>query len=181
MAWEIDTAHAQIEFAVKHMMISTVKGQFGKLSGTFHLDEQNIPASRIEIAIDAASINTHQDFRDNHLRSADFLDVEQYPILTFKSTRVEQTGPEHAKVTGDLTIKGVTHPVTLDVTLEGDITDMKGQRRQAYSATTTISRKEWGLEWNVALESGGWLVGDTIKVAIETEVFVPAEAPVATR
>lgn len=174
MAWEIDTAHAQVEFAVKHMMISTVKGQFSKLSGTFHLDEQNVAASRVEVAIDAASINTHQDYRDNHLRSADFLDVEKYPTITFKSTQVEQTGAETAKVTGDLTIKGVTHPVTLDVTLEGDITDMKGQRRQAYSATTSFSRKDWGLEWNVALESGGWLVSDTIKIAIETEVFVPA-------
>ena len=179
MAWEIDTAHSQIEFAVKHMMISTVKGQFGKLSGTFHLDEQNVAASRIEVEIDAASINTHQEYRDNHLRSADFLDVEHYPTITFKSTRVERSGPESAKVTGSLTIKGQARPVTLDVTLEGDITDMKGQRRQAYSATTTISRKEWGLEWNVALESGGWLVGDAIKVAIEAEVFVPAPEAVA--
>ena len=179
MAWEIDTAHTHIEFAVKHMMISTVKGRFDKFSGTFHVDEQDIPASRVAIEIDAASINTNQDYRDNHLRSADFLDVEHYPTITFKSTRVERSGPESAKVTGSLTIKGQARPVTLDVTLEGDITDMKGQRRQAYSATTTISRKEWGLEWNVALESGGWLVGDAIQIAIEAEVFVPAPEAVA--
>ena len=179
MAWELDVAHTQIEFAVKHMMISTVKGHFDKFRGTFHVDEDNIPASRIAIEIDTASINSNQEFRDNHLRSADFFDVEQYPTITFTSTQIERTGEETAKVTGDLTIKGVTHPVTLDVTLEGDITDMKGQRRQAYSATTTISRKQWGLEWNVALESGGWLVGDSVKIAIDAEVFVPAPEAVA--
>jgi polyisoprenoid-binding protein YceI len=174
MAWEFDSAHTQIEFSAKHMMITTVKGRFDKFSGNFDLEEENPAASRVDVTIEAASIDTGQERRDNHLRSPDFLDVEKFPTITFKSTQVELLADHRAKVTGDLTIRGVTRPAELDVTREGELKDMQGQRRQAYSATATISRKEWGLEWNVALESGGWLVSDAVKIAIEAEVFVPA-------
>jgi polyisoprenoid-binding protein YceI len=174
MAWEFDSAHTQIEFSAKHMMITTVKGRFGKFSGIFDLEEVNPAASRVEVTIEAASLDTGQERRDNHLRSPDFLDVEKFPTITFKSTNVELLADHRAKVIGDLTIRGVTRPAELDVTREGELKDMQGQRRQAYSATATISRKEWGLEWNVALESGGWLVSDAVKIAIEAEVFVPA-------
>lgn len=179
MAWEFDPAHSQIEFSAKHMMFTTVKGRFDKFSGIFELDEQHPASSRVDVTIDAASLTTGVEYRDNHLRSGDFLDVEKYPTITFKSTQVTLEGEHKARVTGDLTIHGVTRPITLDVTREGQYKDLQGQRREAYSANATISRKDWGLEWNVALESGGWLVGDAIKIAIETEVLEPAATPAA--
>lgn len=177
MAWEFDPAHTQIEFVAKHMMFTTVRGRFDRFTGVFDLDEPNPANSKVDVTIETASITTGQEQRDGHLRSADFLDVDQYPTITFKSTQVKLTGDNRAEVTGDLTIKGVTNPVVLDVTREGRFTNPYGKVGEAYSASTTISRKEWGLTWNVALESGGWLVSDQIKINIETEVFAPvAEA-----
>ena len=176
MAWEFDPAHTQIEFVAKHMMVTTVRGRFDRFTGTFDLDTANPANSKVDVAIDATSITTGQEQRDGHVRGADFFDVEQYPTITFKSTQVKPNGTDHAAVTGDLTIKGVTRPVVLDVTREGHFTDLYGNTREAYSATTSISRKEWGLNWNVALESGGWLVSDQIKINIETQVFVSKPA-----
>lgn len=176
MQYEFDAAHSQIEFSVKHMMVSTVKGRFNKFSGDIDIDEQNPAASLVDISIDVASIDTGQEGRDNHLRSPDFFDVAKFPTLTFKSVKVEAKGDNRYHVTGDLTIHGVTKPHTLEVTREGPITDMYGKQRMAFSIATKISRKEFGLEWNVALESGGWLVGDEVKIAIEAEVTAVVSA-----
>jgi polyisoprenoid-binding protein YceI len=181
MAWEIDQAHSQVTFNVKHMMISTVRGRFNQFSGILELDERTPANSRVDVTVDAASVDTNEPRRDGHLRSADFFDVANYPTITFKSTRVEIRDDEHARVYGDLTIHGVTHEVPLDVTLEGHTRDMQGQRRSAYVARGTITRSEFGLNWNVALEAGGWLVGDKINVEIEAEVLEPAAAPTAAQ
>ena len=176
MAWELDTAHALIEFSVKHMMISTVKGRFNTFSGTIELDENAPINSRVDVTIDVNSIDTNAEARDNHLRSPDFFDVAQFPTITYKSTRVEETGTNKFRIYGDLTIRNVTREVVLEAEAEGPVKDMRGGRRVAFSLTGAINRKDFGLEWNVALESGGWLVGEQIKISIE----VPAVEPVAT-
>jgi len=177
MAWEIDQSHSLIEFSVKHMMVTTVKGRFTKFAGKIDLDEANPAASVVDVTIDTNSVATGDEKRDGHLRSPDFFDVEQYPTITYKSTRVELTGHDSARVTGDLTIKGVSHPVTLEVTREGETKNMRGERLMGFSVRTSFSRKDWGLNWNVALETGGVLVSDKITVAIDAEVFEPAAAP----
>lgn len=181
MAWDIDAAHSTIEFSAKHMMVSNVKGRFNSFSGDAHLDEANPANSRVDVTIDLASLTTGNDGRDAHLRSADFFDVEQYPTAVFHSTSVQLLGEDHLRVAGDLTIRGVTKPVTLDVNIEGKGKDMQGQDRYGFVATTSFSRKEFGLEWNVALESGGWLVSDKINIAIDAQVVAPVETPAATR
>jgi polyisoprenoid-binding protein YceI len=178
MLWEIDNAHSMVEFAVKHMMITTVKGRFIKFSGTVELDEANPSAAEISGSIDVASIDTGQEPRDAHLRSPDFFDAARYPTITFSGKRVESLGGDRYRLIGDLTIHGVTREVPLEVTVEGQIKDMQGRRRASYALQTTISRKEFGLNWNVALESGGWLVSDAVKIAIEAQLIaaVPAGA-----
>ena len=181
MAWDIDTAHTTIEFTAKHMMVTNVKGRFNSFSGDAHLDEQHPANSKVDVTIDLASLTTGNEGRDNHLRSADFFDVEHYPTATFNSKKVEQVGEDRLRVTGDLTIRGVTKPVILDVTVEGKFKDMQGKDRYGFTATTSFSRKEFGLEWNVALESGGWLVSDKISIAIDAQVIAPVEEPAATR
>lgn len=167
--WTIDPAHSLIEFSTKHMMFTTVKGRFADIEGTITLDEANPEQSSAQATIDAASIDTRAEQRDVHLKSADFFDVEKYPTLTFKSTGVEVEGNERAKVTGDLTIKDVTRPVTLDVTLNGYGKNPYGQEVAGFTAETTINRKDFGLNWNVALEAGGMLVSDTIKITLEIQ------------
>src|SRR5262249_6301428 len=147
MAWQLDTVHSQVEFAVKHMMVATVRGRFKKFSGTVALDEQQPEQSHVEVTLDAASVDTGEDRRDGHLRSPDFFDVESYPTLTFKSTRVEHLGGDHYRVTGDLTIRDVTREVPLDVALEGEHRDMQGQRRAGFAITGSINRKDFGLNW----------------------------------
>ena len=137
--------------------------------------------SKVDVTIDLASLTTGNEGRDNHLRSADFFDVEHYPTATFHSSKVEQRGEDRLRVIGDLTIRGVTKPVTLDVTVEGKFKDMQGKDRYGFTATTSFSRKEFGLEWNVALESGGWLVSDKITIAIDAQVIAPVAEPVVTR
>ncbi|HLJ82283.1 MAG TPA: YceI family protein [Ktedonobacterales bacterium] len=176
MAWEIDQAHSLIEFSAKHMMVTTVKGRFTKFSGTIDIDEADPTASVVDVTIDANSVATGDEKRDGHLRSPDFFDAAQYPTLTYKSTRVERTGEDSARAYGDLTIKGVTRPVTLEVTREGETKNMRGERLMGFSVRTAINRKEWGLNWNVALEAGGVLVSDKINIAIDAEVFEPAPA-----
>lgn len=172
--WNIDPAHALAEFKVKHMMIAHVKGQFTKLVGTLVLDESDLAHSRVEASIEAASISTHEPQRDAHLKSADFFDVEKFPTLSFKSSSVKRTGEGELAVEGDLTIRDVTRKVLFRV--EGPTPAAKdpwGNIRLAVSATTKINRKDFGLTWNTALETGGILVGDEVTIMLDVE-FVKA-------
>jgi polyisoprenoid-binding protein YceI len=172
--WNIDPAHSVAEFKVKHMMISNVKGQFSKLSGTLIHDPSNHGNSRVEVSIEAASIHTGDDQRDAHLKSPDFLDVEKFPTLTFKSSGVRVINDGELSVEGDLTIHGVTRKVAFAV--EGPTPPTKdpwGNTRIAVTASTKINRKDFGLTWNAALETGGILVGEEVTITIETQ-FVKA-------
>lgn len=172
--WNIDPTHSVAEFKVKHMMISNVKGHFPKVSGVLTLHESNPASSHVEASIDVSSIVTRDEQRDGHLKSADFFDAEKYPTMTFKSTGVKVKGLEAGEVEGDLTIKGVTKKVAFDV--EGPTAPAKdpwGNTRVAVTATTKISRKEFGLTWNSTLETGGVLVGDEVTITLEVE-FVKA-------
>jgi polyisoprenoid-binding protein YceI len=175
MAWHIDQAHSAIHFSVKHMMISTARGAFERFEGTVVADEQNPTLAQVDVRIEAASISTRDEKRDGHLRSPDFFDAEQFPYLTFKSTKVEQTDATHGKLYGDLTIRDVTKPVVLDFEYEGQAKSPWGTTSAGFSAQTKISRKEWGLNWNVALETGGWLVGDQINIDIQLELVKQVE------
>ncbi len=175
--WKLDPAHTTVEFAVKHMMFTTVRGRFKGVDGTITIDEQNPDASRVEVEIDAASIDTGAPDRDQHLRSADFLDVANYPKLTFRSTRVEgayRKEGDRFKVTGVLTIRGTSREVTLDCTFEGLGKDPWGGERAGFNAKTEIDRREWGLKWNQALEAGGVHVGNTVKIEIEAQAVKQA-------
>jgi len=172
--WNIDPAHSVVEFKVKHMMIANVKGQFAKITGTLTLDESDLADSHIEALIEAASIETRDAQRDAHLKSADFLDVEKFPTLSFKSTRISLVRDGELAVEGDLTIRGVTRKVIFSV--EGPTSPAKdpwGSIRVAVSATTKINRKDFGLTWNAALETGGILVGDEVIITLDVE-FVKA-------
>ena len=172
--WNLDPAHSAAEFKVKHMMISNVKGQFTGVSGVLSLDESDIGASRVEATIVASSIDTREAQRDAHLRSADFFDVEKYPTLSFRSTAVKRTNDDELAVTGDLTIHGVTREVVFKV--EGPTPPAKdpwGNTRIGLSASAKINRKDYGLTWNAALETGGILVGDEVAIALDVE-FVKA-------
>ena len=170
--WQIDPAHTNVEFSVRHMMISNVKGQFQKTSGTITINGIDPTSAKIDATIDAASINTRVDKRDAHLKSPAFLDVDKYPTITFKSTKVEAAGPGKWKVTGDLTLHGVTKPVVLDVEGTGTpITDPMGNTRAGASASTKINRKDFGLTWNQPLETGGVMVGDDVAISIDVEAI----------
>lgn len=176
MAFNFDTSHSSIAFSVRHMMISKARGSFDKWSGTVDLNEQNPTAAVINVTIDTASINTKDAQRDGHLRSPDFFDAEKYPTITFQSTKVELTDKENAKLTGDLTIHGVTKPVVLDVEYQGSSKSPWGTVNYGFSAKTKLNREDWGLTWNAALEQGGWLVGKDVNVEIEVElVQVPEQ------
>lgn len=167
--YEIDAQHSSANFGVKHLVVSTVKGSFSKVTGTINLDEKDITKSTVNAVIDATSINTNQAQRDEHLRSPDFFDTAKYPTITFKSSKVEKAG-EGLKVMGDLTLHGVTKPVTLDVTgFDKDVTAM-GFTKRGGSATTKIDRKDFGLNWNKAIEAGGVAVGDEVKIELELEI-----------
>lgn len=176
MAWKIDPAHSAIHFTVRHMMIANVRGEFEQFTGTIELDVEHPENTRVEVEIDAASINTREPQRDAHLRSADFLDVENHPHIIFKSTRVERTGETTARLHGDLTIRDITRPVVLDVEHTGIVTSPWGHRSAGFEARAKINRKDWGLTWNKALEAGGVLVGDEIKIEIELELIEEAAA-----
>src|ERR1700676_1043738 len=172
--WNIDPAHSVAEFKVKHMMISNVKGQFAKVTGVLTLDESDLTDSRVEAMIEAASIETRDAQRDAHLRSADFFDVEKFPALSFKSTRISLVRDGELAVEGDLIIRGVTPKVVFSV--EGPTPPAKdpwGNTRVAVSATTKINRKDFGLTWNTALETGGILVGDEVTITLDIQ-FVKA-------
>ena len=167
--WTIDPSHSNVEFAVRHLMISTVKGRFGEVSGTVVADPASPTTGKVDITIGVASVDTREAQRDAHLRSADFFDAENFPSMTFRSTRIEGQG-DRFKVAGDLTIRGVSRPVVLDVTSEGVGKDPWGGERAGFSAVTRIKRSEFGLTWNQALETGGVVVGDEIKISLDVEL-----------
>lgn len=170
MSWKIDSAHSHIQFSVRHMMISKVRGEFDEFSGTINFDEDSPEASTVHVEVDAASIDTGVEDRDNHLRSEDFLYVEEYPTITFDSKRVEITGDRTARLIGDLTIRGRSREVALDVELQGIAKSPWGNYSAGFSASGSFNRKDWGLEWNQALETGGVLVGDKVNVDVEVEL-----------
>jgi polyisoprenoid-binding protein YceI len=172
--WAIDKAHSVVELAVKHMMFSTVKGRFANVAGTIVLNDDDLSASSVIAEIDAASIDTREAQRDAHLRSADFLDVENFPTIAFRSTGVVPRGRDRFVLVGDLTIRGVTQEVSLEAELAGKGTDPWGGQRVGFSASTTINRKEFGLTWNQALEAGGVLVSDQVKINLEIQATLQA-------
>jgi polyisoprenoid-binding protein YceI len=177
--YDIDTAHSSAGFAVRHLAVSNVRGEFGKVTGVVEYDAKDPSKTRVEATIDAASVTTREPKRDEHLKSPDFFDVAQYPVITFKSTKVEK-GPQGLRVKGDLTLHGVTRPVALDV--QGPTQEVKdpwGNIRAGASATAKINRKDFGMSFNKTLDSGGLVVGDEVAIAIDVELVkkaAPAEA-----
>jgi polyisoprenoid-binding protein YceI len=169
--WTIDSSHTRVGFSAKHAMVATVRGQFNEFDGTLSLDGAEPEQSSATVTIKAGSISTGSDDRDNHVRSADFLDVESHPELTFRSTGVRYEGGDDFVMTGDLTIRGTTRPVELKVDLEGLASDPFGNERIGFSGETTISRKDFGLTWNVALEAGGVLVSDKVKITLDVSAI----------
>jgi polyisoprenoid-binding protein YceI len=177
--FQIDPAHTDVLFSAKHMMVTKVRGKFTGVSGTIDYDEADPTRSSAELVIDTASIDTGLAPRDAHLRSADFLDAEHHPAITIKVTSVRPTGGNAYALGADVTVRGVTRPVELEAELLGLYTSMEGARRVGVSARTKINRKDWGLDWNVALETGGWLVGEqiTFEIEIAAEEAAAASAP----
>jgi polyisoprenoid-binding protein YceI len=169
-AWKIDPTHSQVEFGVRHLMISTVKGRFTGVEGTVRLNDDDPSFAEVDVRIDASTIDTRETQRDAHLRSADFFDVETFPHITFVATRPLARRGRDFSVAGDLTLHGVTRPVVLEVTEEGRGKDPWGGERLGFSATTRIKRSDFGLTWNQALEAGGVLVGDEIKISLELQL-----------
>lgn len=170
-AWKIDASHSHVEFAVKHLMIATVKGRFAGVDGTVRLDESDPTAAAVDVTIDVSSIDTREPQRDAHLRSADFFDVEKYPSLTFTAARIANRDGNAFRLPGELTIHGVTRPVVLDVVEEGRAKDPWGGERLAVTATAKIKRSDFGLTWNQALETGGVVVSDDVKILLELELL----------
>jgi polyisoprenoid-binding protein YceI len=176
---EIDASHSSAEFSVRHMMVGNVKGGLGKVTGTVNLDDGDIAKSTVQATIDATTINTGEPKRDAHLKSADFFDVARFPTLTFKSTAVKKKGATRLAVTGDLTIHGVTKPITLDVELTPEVKSPMGDLRRGAHATTKLQRKDFGLTWNKTMDAGGVVVGDEVAVTLEVELVrkvAPASA-----
>lgn len=175
MSWQIDSAHSQVQFSVRHMMISKVRGSFEKFSGNVALDEANPANTLVDVAIETSSINTREPNRDNHLRSADFFDAVTYPLMSFKSKRVEVTGSDTARLIGDLTIRNITREVALEVEYLGQAKSPWGTISAGFTGHTRINRKDWNLNWNQALETGGVLVGEDIDINIELELVKQPE------
>ncbi len=167
-AWKLDPTHTLVEFSAKHLMITTVKGRISDFEGTIYTNEKDPKSSSVEVTLKAGSIDTRTDQRDQHLRSADFLNAEKYPEIKFRSTKIEGAREEF-KLTGDLTIRDVTRPITLDVRFEGETKDPWGGERVGFSATGKIDRRDFGLTWNQLLETGGVAVGNEIKIVVEVE------------
>jgi polyisoprenoid-binding protein YceI len=175
--WQIDPVHSAAHFSVRHLMISNVRGEFTKVSGNAVLDPTDPPKSTLEVIIDTTSIDTREPQRDEHLRSADFLDVANHPTIAFRSKKITPAGTDHYKVTGDLTIRGVTRDVTFDV--EGPAAPVKdpyGNIRTGVSGTAKINRKDFGLVWNALTEAGGVMVGDEVSLAFEAELIQQSAA-----
>ena len=179
MSWSVDPMHTQVEFSAKHMGIMTVKGQITGVQAMIEFNEDDFTASSVEATIDARTLSTHDEQRDGHLKSEDFLDVEQFPTIAFKSTRIERAAHDQYTMTGDLRIRDITRPVSLEVVYSGQAKDPMGNMHAGFSAYATINRKDWGLTWNMALETGGLLVGEQIKIALEIEALKPAPVAVA--
>ena len=169
-SWAFDLVHSSVNFTVRHMVVSKVRGRFTKWDGTLVMDENDPSGGRVEVVIDAVSIDTGVDQRDTHLRSGDFFDVEKFPTITFKSTRVEKAGAGELRVSGDLTMHGVTRPVVLDVEYAGSANDPWGGVRAGFSASTKLDRKDFGLTYNQLLETGSVVVGETVEIGIEAEM-----------
>ena len=174
--WKLDPSHTDILFSAKHMMITTVRGTFADVDGTLEIDDANPATARGEIIVKTASLSTGFGARDTHLRSADFFDADQYPAIVVRFDGVEPAKTDQYRVTADLTIRDVTRPVTFDVEHVGETTNFQGTRHLAFTATATLNREDWGLKWNMALETGGLLVGKDIKLAVEVvaDEVVPA-------
>jgi len=175
MSWTVDPMHTQVEFSARHMGIMTVKGHFTGVQAAIDFNEDDFTASSMEATIDTRTLTTNDERRDAHLKSPDFLNVEKFPTIAFKSTRIEHAAHDQYKITGNLTIRDVTRPVTLDVVYSGQGKDPMGNVHAGFSAYTTINRKDWGLTWNVALETGGLLVGEEVKLALEIEAVKAAD------
>ncbi len=175
MAWTIDTAHSEVTFSVRHLMISNVTGRFEQFSGVVDFDEQDPTRSSVSVEINTDSINTREAQRDGHLKSPDFFDSANFPVMKFTSTRVEKVDDTQGKIYGDLTIRDVTHPVVLNVEYSGQ-SKMWGRTSAGFSATARINRKNWNLNWNQVVESGGILVGDDVKINIDLEL-IKVETP----
>jgi polyisoprenoid-binding protein YceI len=168
--WKIDPVHSHVEFGIRHMMITTVKGRFAGVEGTVVMDSDDPSHAEVNVRIDVASIDTREPQRDAHLRSADFFDVDKFPHITFKATRIVERRGSEFKLAGDLTIHGVTRSVTLDVVEEGRGKDPWGGERAGFTAATKINRKDFGLQWNQTLETGGLLVGEDVKITLELQL-----------
>ena len=181
MTWNLDPTHSTVTFSAKHMMVTTVRGSMKIRDLELDLDTDAPERSKVRVSLDAASIDTGQQMRDDHLRSADFLNAAEFPTIDFVSTRVDAGGDDAGKLHGDLTIRGVTRPVVLDAEFAGIVPNMQGGRRAAFSARTTINREDFGLTWNVALEQGGVLVSKSIKIEIDLAVVSAAEAELEAR
>jgi polyisoprenoid-binding protein YceI len=175
--WDFDHAHSSVDFTVRHLLVSRVRGTFKKWSGTLELDEQDISRSRVQVEIDVASVDTHEPQRDAHLRSSDFFDVEKHPRMVFVSKRVEEKGKDRLSVTGDLTMHGTTREVVLDVERGGVVAkDPWGKRRSGFTATATINRKDFGVSFNQMLDQGGLALGEDVAISIEIEATAAAAA-----
>ncbi len=178
--WQLDPVHSSVQFSARHMMVSNVRGGFRDFTVDVEFDPEHPEQGRVRASIQAASIDTSMEQRDAHLRTADFLDADRYPTIDFESTRVEARGTESFRLHGDLTIRGETRPVVLDVEYMGAARNLQGGLSAGFSAHARLSRKEWGLTWNVGLETGGWLVGDEVRVEVDLELLsAAAERPAA--
>lgn len=166
--WNVDASHSTVGFSVRHLVISTVRGDFTKFSGKVQLDEADVTRSTVDATIDVASIDTRVADRDGHLKSPDFFDAAKYPSITFRSTKVAKAGAGRLLVTGDLTLHGVTKPVTLDVSASAEVKGMYGETRRGYSATAKLDRKDYGLTWNKLVEAGP-AVGDEVTLTLDLE------------
>jgi polyisoprenoid-binding protein YceI len=167
--WKIDASHSLVEFAVKHLMIATVKGRFGQIEGEISVDPADLAGAEFNVTVDMTSIDTRDTQRDVHLKSADFFDAEQYPTMSFRSNRVTAKGDDEFTLVGDLTIHGITKEATFALTFEGQAKDPWGGERVGFSATANINRKDFGLEWNATLETGGVMVGEKVKIEVHME------------
>ncbi|MBK8988566.1 MAG: polyisoprenoid-binding protein [Chloroflexi bacterium] len=179
MNWQIDYSHSYIYFTARHMMISKVRGRFEKWEGSVAFDENNLEATAVSVTVDLASLNTRDERRDGHLVSPDFFNVAEFPHMTFQSTRVEKIDDKTGKLYGDLTIRGITKPVVLDVEYAGQAKSPWGAVSSGFSASGSINRTDWDLTWNQALETGGMLVGEKINIEIELELVQQPEAVAA--
>jgi polyisoprenoid-binding protein YceI len=177
--WNIDPSHSAIHFSVRHMVVSKTRGRFSKFSGQLVFDPADVSKGSVEVTIEPGSVDSADAQRDGHLRSADFFDVEKHPTAAFKSTRVEDLGGGKLRITGNLTVRGVTRPVVLDAVNEGTGKDPWGGERAGFSGTTSIDRRDFGLQWNKTLETGGVLVGDKVELTLEVEAVKQAAQAVA--